>query len=302
MRDEHQTLARVAASQYGLLSNRQIASATGCPSSAQRLVRTGLLERRQRGVYAMFGTLPRWEADLMTVVLSAPRLVAGSHRAAIRLWGLRSIDDEIEVSVRYPGDLRSDRAIVHRSRDLTEHDVTFIEGVPVTSMARTLCDAGLIFGETEVVRMGHHALAKGVLTPAELQRYRERVGRRGRTGVGAIDRLLASLPPGVDRADSGPEIEMASLVQRYDLPAPVWQHPVVARGNRYVLDFAYPEQRLAIEYDEYLEHTRPEKWAADKQRQNDLVEVGWTVIRFAWTDLRDRPDAVARRIRSFLVL
>ena len=69
-----------------------------------------------------------------------------------------------------------------------------------------------------------------------------------------------------------------------------------------MIDFAYPERRLAIEYDEYIEHTRPDKWAEDKRRQNDLVEVGWTVIRFQWTDLRDNPAGVARRIRSFLVL
>jgi hypothetical protein len=295
-------LARMAASQHGLLSRPQLEQALGSRHRIETLQRAGFLERRRRGVFAVAGALPTWQAEVMAACLATRRLVVASHRSAIRLWGLRSVDDEIDVSIRYPGQIRLAGVNVRRIRDLTWHDFTYIEGVPVTTPARTLCDAGLVFGADEVERMTQHAIAKEIVSPAELWTYRRRVGRRGRTGVGALDRALVRLPERVGMADSGPEIEMARLCADAGLPTPVWQHPVVARGRRYLVDFAYPEQRLAIEYDEFEEHPRPEKFESDRARQNDLQEVGWTVIRFVWSDLRDRPAEVIARIRRFLVL
>jgi hypothetical protein len=295
-------LARQAASQHGLLSGIQLSDGLSSPRAAESLLKQGLVARRGRGVYSLVGAPPSWEADLMAACLSSSRLVVASHRAALRLWGLRSVDDEIEVSIRYPANLTSKNFVVHRIRDLTQHDFTYIEGVPVTTLARTLCDAGLLFPDHELERIAEHALAKEIVTVDELWRFRRRVGRRGRNGVGPLERVLESLPPGLAAADSGPEIRFAKLCRDAGLPSAVWQHPVVACGRRYEIDFAYPEQRLAIEFDEFDEHTRPTKFADDRQRQNDLQQCGWTVIRFTWQDLRDRPSETASRIRAFLLL
>lgn len=293
-------LARMAARQHGLLSNRQIQETFASRSAPKRLQSAGLVERRGHRVYALCGSLPSWEADILALCLATDRLVVASHRSALRLWGMRSVDDEVEVSIRYPGSLSVAGAVVHRIRDLTQHDFTYIDAVPVTTPARTLCDAGLVFPDAEVERLAQHALAKEIVTPDELWRFRRRVGRQGRNGVGVLDRVLRRLPPDVSCADSGPEIEMASLCRRFGLPEPAWQHRVVASGEQYVIDFAYPEQRLAIEYDEFLEHTRPETFARDRERQNNLHASGWTVLRFIWSDLRERPADVAHRIRRFL--
>jgi restriction endonuclease-like protein len=232
----------------------------------------------------------------MVACLASPRLIVASHRSSSRLWGLRTVDDQVEVSVRYPGRLEIPGVIVHRIRDLTEHDYTYVEGIPVTTPARTLCDAGLVFGDKEVQRMINHALAKKIVTSRDLWRFRVRVGRQGRTGVGALERALNRLPPDISRADSGPEIEMRQLCQEFGVPAPIWQHPVIARGVAYRIDFAYPEKRIAVEYDEFDPHTTPEAFVQDRRRQNDLQECGWTVIRFTWDDLRDDPAGVARRL------
>lgn len=293
-------LARTAASQYGLLSTAQLIESLGSRDRIRRLRDRGLLIAKRRGVYAMAGAVPGWQSDLMAACLSTPRLVVGSHRSAHRLWGLQSVDDDLDVSVRYPAQVRLDGVNVRRIRDLTIHDFTWIEGLPVTTPARTLCDAGLDFPDHEVERMVQHAIAVGIVTPAELWRYRHRVGRRGRNGVGALDRALRRLPPGVEQADSGPEIAMRRLCESTGLPSPAWQHPVVAKGRRYVIDFAYPEHRVAIEYDGLEPHRRVDVFESDRVRQNDLVEAGWTVLRFTWADLRDRPEAVIARLRRIL--
>lgn len=295
-------LARQAAAQYGLLSTNQLRAALGSDGAVRSFIKQGLATRRRRGVFALIVHTRCWQADLMELHLTSRELVAASDRSANRLWGLRTVDEELDVSVRYPANLSAPGVTVHRSRDLSEHDVTFIEALPVTTPCRTLCDAGRYFPDHEVERMVEHALAKGIVDVASLWRYRHRVGRQGRNGVGALDRVLRNLPASIAAADSGPEIAMRRICERANLPVPIWQHPTIAKGQHYVIDFAYPEARIAIEYDEFDEHTRPETFVRDRQRQNDLQLCGWIVMRFTWPDLRDRPGAVVLQLRQALSL
>ena len=66
------------------------------------------------------------------------------------------------------------------------------------------------------------------------------------------------------------------------------------------IDFAYPEQMLAIEVDSVRWHSgrRAIKW--DNERQNLLVARGWRVLRFEWNDVIKRPAVVAAQIVAAL--
>ena len=227
-----------------------------------------------------------------------PQAVA-SHRSAMRLWDMRSVDEELEVTVRYPRQPRISGVFVHRSVDLALADVSWADGIPVTSPVRTLCDAGLHFPVKEVRRMMQHAIATGLVTRGAVADFRQRVGRQGRNGVGAIDAVLESLPFGAEEAESGPEVEVLEICERAALPAPARQVLVVVGGRRYRVDLAYPEQRIAIEYDGFKEHTTVDQFARDRQRQNALVLHGWSVLRFSAVDL-GRPAMVASEIRRAL--
>lgn len=74
----------------------------------------------------------------------------------------------------------------------------------------------------------------------------------------------------------------------------VFQHPV----GRFRIDFAYPELLIAIEVDGYGPHASRAAFQRDRSRQNDLVALGWTVLRFTWADVVKRPDHVARVLRQ----
>ena len=63
------------------------------------------------------------------------------------------------------------------------------------------------------------------------------------------------------------------------LPAPAVQHPVVVRNERYRLDLAYPEARLAIEYDG-ADHRGQRRARRDLLREAALVAAGWKILRF----------------------
>ena len=63
---------------------------------------------------------------------------------------------------------------------------------------------------------------------------------------------------------------------------------------------AFPELRIAIEVDGWAHHSDVDRFRHDRQRQNTLVALGWTVLRFTWTDLTDRPAYVIATIRTLL--
>jgi very-short-patch-repair endonuclease len=62
------------------------------------------------------------------------------------------------------------------------------------------------------------------------------------------------------------------------------------------VDAALPAIKLAIEVDGFGHHSTPEQFQYDRARQNELVAIGWTVLRFTWDDIVQRPAQVARTI------
>ncbi len=147
--------------------------------------------------------------------------------------------------------------------------------------------------------MIRHAVATGLITVPALVQFRERVGRQGRNGVGAVDEALEVLPESAAEAESGPEVAILEICRARRLPMPAVQLPIVAQGRQYRLDLAYPTEKIAIEYDGFAAHTAPEQFARDRQRQNTLVLDGWLVLRFTKEDLRV-PGDVAGKIRQAL--
>lgn len=299
MRDINE-LAQEAARHHGLLFTDTLQQIGVSNGELRRMVGIGILVRLQPGVFRLAGAATSWESSLAVVCLGRTPHAVASHRSAMRLWGLRTVDDEVEATVRYPRSGRANGAIIHRSADLRLDHVTFVDDIPVTNPVRTLCDAGLIFPDHEVRRMVSHALATDLVTRSDLRRFRIEVGRQGRNGVGPLHRVLEDLPNGAEKAESGPEVELLRICRGYGLPEPAVQFPIVVGGRRYRVDLAYPEAQVLIEFDGYAAHSDPDQFVEDRRRQNDLMLKGWSVLRFTYPDLRDRPAAVAAKIRQTL--
>lgn len=87
-----------------------------------------------------------------------------------------------------------------------------------------------------------------------------------------------------------------------EAPAPVRQLSIRDKVGRVVArpDFAYPDQRLAIECQSYRWHFGRRRWHHDLERSNELTRLGWRVLYFTWDQLRMEPDSVLDRIRSEL--
>ncbi|MGH3569935.1 MAG: DUF559 domain-containing protein [Pseudonocardia sp.] len=179
---------------------------------------------------------------------------------------------------------------VHRGLLLPD-EMTEVDGIGVTTPIRTAYD--LACGPTlveAVVAVDALAYAHR-FEPATLAVMARR--HLGTRGSGALAEIIGLADP---RAESPMETRIRLAIVFDGLPVPVLQHPVGA----YRLDMAYPDIRLAIEYDG-AEHRKQRKAMRDLDRQAHLTAAGWTILRFtAWEVLR-RPWRVAARVRQQLI-
>ena len=117
-------------------------------------------------------------------------------------------------------------------------------------------------------------------------------------GARGVRRARALIVLASHLAESPQESRLRWWLLAAGLPAPVPQYEV--RDGHGVLlarvDLAYPEVRLAIEYDGVVFHTDARALARDRQRLNALTAAGWSVLRFTARDLHTpRTAALVRQ-------
>lgn len=85
------------------------------------------------------------------------------------------------------------------------------------------------------------------------------------------------------------------------LPLPELQYPIVGHdGELWRVDFAWPEMRLAAEYESIDWHAGREQMLRDKARWAKIQGLGWTIIPIVVDDVRREPDRLADRIAAHL--
>jgi hypothetical protein len=195
--------------------------------------------------------------------------------------------------------------IGHRST-LGPADVVMLEGVPVTSIPRTLLDlagTGTLTLEElvvivddlvcEHVRYQHPRTAR--LPLRELQRNID--NRRAMAGLPLLRKALELARVG---ADSPPETRLRLLLGRSGLPAFVPNHMLLdQQGKPLWTDLACPEFRLALEYDGG-HHLSPAQQHADALRNERIHDLGWRLLVISRLDVRNGEQWVLTRVRGAL--
>jgi len=103
-------------------------------------------------------------------------------------------------------------------------------------------------------------------------------------------------------AESPMESEARLVMHDGGLPEPVLQYTVVDRDGRcWRVDFAWPDQRVAVEYDGFDWHSSPEQLRRDRQKRAALEEIGWRLLAVVAADVRRTPVEMVRRIDGLLV-
>jgi Transcriptional regulator, AbiEi antitoxin/Protein of unknown function (DUF559) len=295
MRDELVSDHRIAAladRQGGVVGRAQLLALGLSPAGIARRVDAGRLHRRYRGVYTVGHRRTGIEGAWWAAVLAyAPDGVL-SDAAAAAAWAIAR-SRSLHVSVRPGGRAHRDGITLHR-RGLSDDEVTELDGLPITTPARTLLDlAASGLNRTRLELAVDRAEKQSLLDFAELHELLARYP--GRPGTPSLNAVLAAYSGPLDERSELEELVL-ELCDAHGLPRPLVN--CVIEGE--VRDFCWPSRRLVVEADSFGWHSSPSALNADRERDVRLTLAGWRSLRFTYAHVTRRRGWVATTILTAL--
>ncbi len=292
----------LAAAQHGLVSSTTQARAAGLTESAIRhRRRSGRWLDVRPGVYRLAGAIQTPMLRAMAAVLHAGPDAMLSHTSAAGLLGLPGFGiDPVTISI--PRSRRSiDGVRVEQSLALPSHHRRVVDGIPCTSVARTVFDLCGDVHAQRAERALDHALARRRVTIPALWRVLDDLAVQGRAGTVLLRTLLTERGGRYVPPESELEARFIELVTSSALPAPERQLDL-GDSDAWIgrVDFVWPDARLVVEVDGAAFHDGLADRRRDEVRDARLSVTGWTVLRFRWVDVVHDPERVAAELRAGL--
>ncbi|WP_231114475.1 endonuclease domain-containing protein, partial [Lentzea aerocolonigenes] len=269
------------------------------PDQIMKALRTGRIRRVQRCVYVRRGTEAAPLALARAAVLSSGVADAvASHQTAARVHAIAVPDgrwpEHITVA-RNERRIRRRELICH-GRALAQGDVELRDDVPVTTAVRSLLDMSAEVPRLNAVWAIDDAVRRGVVSARQIAM--SLATRPGGRGDGVIKLRVAESD---GQAESILETAGRLALKDAGVELPTAQHEVFAGGELVArLDAAYPERQLGLEFDGAAVHEAPRAVYRDRQRQNRLLQLGWTLLRFTWWDVVHDPAGFVATVRRAL--
>ena len=289
----HQGLATVAARQHGVVARRQLRELGYSEATIGRAVASGRLHRIHRGVYAVGHTCLSQHGLCHAALLTFGPKALLSHSSAAWLWGLEpKLITAIEVAVPSRGHGRK-TVRIHHIPSLHEDDRATSEGLPLTSVPRTLLDRAPTVSRGHLERILNRAERLEILDLGAVDKTLARAGKHP-----GITKLRGALIPHREPAftRSGLERLFLKLLRDADLPPP--SANVFIAG--FQLDMYWERERFAVELDGYEFHRSRSAFESDRRRQEDLKLAGIEMVRFTARRVVDHPREVVGRVAALL--
>jgi very-short-patch-repair endonuclease len=200
-------------------------------------------------------------------------------------------------------------AVRHRSRSsgtihrhlsmLPADECAVVDGIPVTSVPRTIFD----LAATSTVDQVENAIRQ-----AEYRRLYDRLslidmverypGRRGVRRVRVALARIETLPVG--RTRSPLEERFLPFLRRHGLPRPRLNAWITVGRKRFQVDCHWPGTSHIVELDSWEAHGTRSAFREDRARDRVLAVAGYSVTRISWAQLDDEPEAVATDLRALI--
>jgi very-short-patch-repair endonuclease len=263
---------------------------------------TGRLHRVHQGVYAVGHRRLTWHGRCWAAVLGVEANetdevvwpAVASHGSAAYLWGIYRYAPET-IDVTAPIRRRAKRKFrVHFSSILAVEDRAHCEGIPVTSVARTLLDLAIRARPEQLERRLERAEELGLLDLVAVEALLDRAG--GHRGRGRLRRALALYQPDPSFTRSRFERRFRRRVRAAGLPEPSMNF----NAEGYELDAYWPDLRFAVELDLFETHGSRAAFERDRLRQEELKLLGIEMIRVTKPRLDSEPEAVIRNLARLL--
>ncbi|WP_159708410.1 endonuclease domain-containing protein [Arthrobacter sp. 18067] len=235
------------------------------------------------------------------------------RETAAGLWGCPlpwdAQQDFLVHLTRADGSFRAQRRGVRGHRMvLSVADICTLEGIPVTTPARTWLDLAAVLPFEDLVAAADHFICSQTRsfghnrTPfCSAEDLKAQVDRHA--GARGIRKARAALELARVGADSVPETRLRLAIGRDFLPEPVLSYVVCDPWGHELVwpDLAFPDFKVAVNYDGG-HHLSAEQKESDIRREAMLAANGWISVVITVEQVRERGyDGVVRRIREALI-
>lgn len=250
------------------------------------------------GVYAVgHQVIPR-EGRWMAAVLASGSEAVLSHWSAAALWMVRPNSRTI-IDVTTPHKSRSWKGIRRHHSLLPPDERTVKDGIPVTTVPRTILDLAAT-ESTDVVEnllreSEYLQLSDRLSLPDLLERY---PGKRGIRKLSVALARLQEEPEG--RKRSRLEERFSPFLRLHHLSLPRYNDWIALGDKRVCVDCHWPEVRQIVELDGWQGHSTRTAFREDRARDRRLRVAGYGVTHITWNQLDDEPEAIAADLRVLL--
>ncbi len=279
-------VSAIAERQHGLITRAQLVELGLGRGALRHRIETGALHKVHHGVYAVGHRALRGEAKLLGRVLASGPDAALSHASAAHLCRIRR-SAAVLTDVTRPSRGRAPAGVRLHCMPLPPDQVTVVDGIPVTTVERTLLDLAAVLRPEALRRTLEEAEMQvrpdwGVL--GELVAAAD-----GRRGVRALRAILDERSVGARITKSRLERAFLAFLRRHGLPLPQTN----AHVEGYEVDCLWRGARLIVELDSRL-HMDHGKFERDRARDRALTIAGWRVVRVTWQHIHAGEDALRR--------
>jgi very-short-patch-repair endonuclease len=285
----------LAAAQHGVVARAQLDAAGLTKRAVDRRIASGRLKVLYRGVYRAGPVAGVRVREMAAALACGPEAVV-SHATAAAVWQFftTSLDSLLNVTVPARVRRRVGGILVHRASDLRADEVARLDGVPLTSPARTVLDLANIVGVGELERAVAQAercnliTIEGIMTLVNAHPH-----HRGTRVLRAL--LEGDATPSLTRSEA--ESRLLGLIRKARLRAPRTNVRVLT----YEVDFLWPTEKLIVEVDGYAFHASASAFARDRRRDAALIASGYRVVRLTWHDIVSEPEVTLTMLAQALM-
>jgi very-short-patch-repair endonuclease len=294
-------IAALAGQQHGIVTRGQLTELDLRERAIDDRIASGYLQPIFRGTFAVGHRAISRKARMLAGVLACEGGTVLSHGSAAELLGLW--DKRLPVVHVIPPDWsgrKIDGICWHRVRLPDADELKVVEGIPCTTVPRTLVDMAGSTGWRSMRSLVEQAAILRQLDVEEIDRILSLGRRRG------TPRLRRILVPWRETREERPlvrsrlEARLLPLLIEEGLPAPRSNVKLRVDGHRFEVDLLWDAQRLAIETDGEETHGTRAAFQRDRWRDQLLVAAGYRTSRITWAQVRDEPNAVVNRIARML--
>jgi len=234
----------------------------------------------------------------MAAVLAGGEGAVLSHRSAAALWGVASLGSGA-LEITSPRSTRSQPGIERHYGRVRDDERTVCDGIPVTTVPRTLLDFAAVVSRDRFERALREAEVRRLYDSLSLEDLLDRhPGRRGNKIVRAGLERLRHEPAGLTREEL--EHRFSVFLDRFHLPRPRF-NAWLQIGERWIqVDCLWRSNGLIAELDGNAVHGTRHAFESDRERDRRLQAEGWRVVRITWRQLRDDKEAIADDLRRML--